>query len=96
MKKIIAVVLTAVISISSVISLSGCTQTAVKASGECNVRALVVGGDTDAVCDMLTNGIMANIDVEVCDSETDLHDFDIAYIEEITEDIEIDDIKAFV
>ncbi len=95
MKKIIAVVLTAVMSISSAVSLSGCTQTPVKASGECNVKALVVGGNTDEISRMLTNGIMANIDVTVADGATDFSDFDIAYVEEITDDFNADDIKAF-
>ncbi len=96
MKKIIAVVLTAVMSISSAVSLSGCTQTPVKASGECNVQALVVGGDTDEISGMLHNGIMANIDVVVADDGVDISDFDIAYIEEITDDISINDIEGFV
>lgn len=96
MKRIIAALLAAVISISVAISLSGCGQTPVEASGECNVRALVVGGNTDAIGDMLTNGIIANLDVTVADSGTDIGDFDIAYIEEITEDIIVSEIDAFV
>lgn len=96
MKRIIAVFIATVMLISVAISFSGCGQTPVEASGECNIKALVVGGDADNICNMLTNGIMANIDVTIMDSTTDISDFDIAYVEEITEDITVAEIDNFV
>lgn len=96
MKRVIAIAMAVVIAVSCAVSLSGCTQVPVEASGECNIRALVVGGDTERISDMLTNGIMANLNVDVAGPDTDINDFDIAYIDGITTDISPSDIVGFV
>lgn len=92
MNKIIALLLAGVM----MLSLAGCGQTPVEASGECNVRALIVGGESVRIYQMLRNGIMANLDVTIADEDTNIADFDILYIEALNGAITADAVDTFV
>ena len=79
MKKLISVLLASVIAMSNIAFISGCGKSA-EAVGNANISCLVMGDET--AYNQLTYGIVANAEVSMYQSDTDINDYDIIFLNE--------------
>lgn len=88
--RLIAVILVCTVAMG----LSACEKP-IKAEGNANIRAAVLSNSGIAY-NQLTNSIMANLDVYKIESTTDIEEYDIVYLDSLSESVDKDEVYSYV